>query len=219
MSSFPGSPRVIKGGIVLVDPQSAAVQRVIVMQYNPDTLTRTLQPQAVGGEAGDRLEALRLRGAPVETIKVDAELDVADQLEHPDQNPTAAELGLHPQLAALETIVYPLSGDVQANLDLAAVGTIEIAPTEASLPLFVWSSNRIVPVRITEFSITEEAFDPHLNPVRAKVSLSMRVLSVNDLGIGERGSSIFMAYHRQKERLAAMTSQTSLAPLGITRIL
>ena len=34
---------------------------------------------------------------------------------------------------------------------------------------------------MTEFSITEEAFDTNLNPIRAKISLTMRVLSVNDL--------------------------------------
>lgn len=219
MSSFPGSPRLLKGGIVLVDPDSATVQRVITLQYNPDTLTRSLQPQAAGSDAGDRLEVLRLKGAPVETIKLDAELDATDQLEQPDQNPDAVQLGLHPQLAALEMIVYPRSGDVQTNLDLAATGTIEVAPTEASLPLFVWSRTRIVPVRITEFSITEEAFDASLNPIRAKVSVSMRVLAINDFGIGDRGSSIFMAYHQQKERLAALHSSTALSPLGITRVL
>ncbi len=202
-----------------MDPQSAAVLRVIVLQYNPDTLTRTLQPEAIGGESGDRLEALRLKGAPVETIKLEAELDLTDQLEFPDQNPDAVQLGLHPQLAALETIVYPRSSDVQTNLDLAGMGTIEIAPTEAPLPLFVWSKNRIVPVRLTEFSITEEAFDTALNPIRAKISLGMRVLNVNDLGVGDKGTSIFMAYHQQKERLAASQAGTSLTSLGISRIL
>jgi hypothetical protein len=219
MSVFPGSPRLLSGGIVLIDPQSAAVQRVIVFQYNSDSLTRTLQPQAIGGEAGDRLEALRLKGAPTETIKLEAELDAADQLEFPDQNPDVVQLGLHPQLAALETIVYPLSSDVQTNLDIAAIGTIEIAPTQAPLPVFVWSRNRIMPVRLTEFSITEEAFDPALNPLRAKVSLSMRVLTVNDLGVGDKGTSLFMAYHQRKERLAALHRTTALAPFGISRIL
>jgi len=219
MSAFPGSPRVLMGGIVLLDPDSTAVQRVVVLQYNPETVTRSLQPQAIGPESGDRLEALRLKGAPVETIKLDAELDAADQLEHPDQNPAAVQLGLHPQLAALETIVYPHSSDVQTNLDLASIGTIEIAPTDASLTVFVFSRSRVVPVRLTEFSITEEAFDPSLNPIRAKVSLGMRVLNVNDFGVGVAGTSLFMAYHRQREQLASMVQTSSLAPLGITRVI
>ena len=218
MSAFPGSPRVLMGGIVLLDPESTAVQRVVVLQYNPETLTRSLQPQAVGAESGDRLEVLRLKGAPIETIKLEAELDAGDQLEHPDQNPTTVQLGLHPQLAALETIVYPLSRDVQTNLDLAMVGTIEIAPTEASLVVFVFSRNRVVPVRLTEFSITEEMFDTNLNPIRAKVSLGMRVLNVNDFGIGDPGTSLFMAYHRQREQLASLVQTSSLSPLGVTKV-
>ena len=85
MSTFPGSPKVVKGGIVLIDPETSALRRVIVLQYNPDTLNRTLQVQGAGGEGGDRLEALRLKGPPIETIKLDAEIDAADQLELPDE--------------------------------------------------------------------------------------------------------------------------------------
>src|SRR5919107_2819213 len=104
MSSFPGSPRLIKAGIALLDPESGAVQRLIALQYNPDTLTRTLAPKSPG-ETADRSEALRLKGPPVETIKLEAEVDAADQLEFPAQNPTAVQFGIHPQLAALETII------------------------------------------------------------------------------------------------------------------
>lgn len=218
MTTFPRSPRLLRGGIVLIDPDTSAVRRVIVLQYNPDTLTRTLQVQGIGGEGGDRLEALRLKGPPAETIKLDAEIDATDQLEFPEQNPTAVELGIHPQLAALETIVYPASEDVQTNKGLAMLGTLEIAPMEAPLTLFIWSQHRILPVRLTEFSITEEMFDPILNPIRAKVSLGMRVLTVNDLGFNHKGSSLFMAYHQQKERLAARSRVGDLNELGIRRI-
>jgi len=218
VTTFPGSPKLLKGGIVLLDPGSGAVVRVIVLQYNPDTLTRTLQVQGVGAESGDRLEALRLKGPPVETIKLDAELDAADQLELPDQNRNATQWGLQPQLAALETIVYPRSGELQAVNVLAAMGTIEIAPAEAPLALFVWSKARIVPVRFTDFSITEEAFDTALNPIRAKVSLGMRVLSVNDLPFGHKGSGLFLTYQQQKERLAALTAGGTLTALGLPGI-
>src|SRR5580765_4065115 len=100
MSTFPNSPRLLKGGIVLLDPQSGAVQRIITLQYNPDTLTRSLQIKGVGGEGGDRTEALRLKGPPAETIKIDAEIDATDQLEAADSQ--ATQVGLHPFLAALE---------------------------------------------------------------------------------------------------------------------
>jgi hypothetical protein len=217
MSTFPGSPQVVKGGIVLINPDTSVVLRVIVLQYNSDTLNRTLQIQSVGGEGGDRLEALRLKGPPVETIKLDAEIDAADQLEFPQQNSTAVQHGVAPVLAALETIVYPPSAQLLSANSLAGAGTLEIAPIEAPLSLFVWSKTRVLPVRITEFSIAEEAFDVNLNPIRAKVSLGLRVLSVNDLPFSHKGASLYLAYQQQKEQLARMT-QGSLSALGITGI-
>src|SRR5437762_8424371 len=114
MTTFPNSPRLVKGGLVLLDPDTSAIQRIIALQYNPDTLTRSLQPQWVK-DTGDRAEAMRLTGPPVETIKLDAEIDATDQLEFPDENREAVEFGIHPQLAALETIVYPASARLIAN--------------------------------------------------------------------------------------------------------
>lgn len=215
MTSFPGSPRLLKGGIVLLDPETSAVKRVINLQYNPDTLSRSLQIQGTSNESGDRAEALRLKSPPVETIKLDAEIDLTDQLEFPDQNPDAVQLGIYPQLAALETIVYPTSSQLQENNRLAKAGTLEILPMLAPLTLFVWSKNRIVPVRITDFSVTEEAFDPSLNPIRAKVSLGMRVFSVNDLGFTSKGGGLFMTYLQQKEQLAAKSKGGTLSAFGI----
>jgi hypothetical protein len=217
-TTFPGTPKTVQGGIVLLDPGSGAVLRVIVLQYNPDSLTRSLQAQGVAGEGGDRLDALRLKGPPVETIKLDAEIDATDQLERPAENFVATQLGILPQLAALETILYPASATVQANRDLAAAGTLEIAPAENPLAVFVWSRDRVLPVRLTEYSVTEEAFDTALHPIRAKVSLGLRVLSVNDLGFDHRGSMLFMAFHQQQERFAGLGSGTALGPLGIARV-
>jgi hypothetical protein len=220
MSTFPNSPRLLKGGIVLVDPDTAVVRRIISLQYNPDTLTRSLQIQGVSAEGGggDRSEILRLKGPPVETFKLDAEIDATDQLEFPDQNSNAIEVGIHPQLAALEAIVYPTSQQLQSNNALAKSGTLEIIPMQSALTLFIWSKNRIIPVRLTDFSITEEAFDPSLNPIRAKVSLGMRVLSVNDVGFEAKAGSLYMIYQQQKERLAGLAPAGSFANLGIKGI-
>ena len=208
------SPRLIRGGIILVDAQTSAVLRIITLQYNPETLSRSLQIKGAGGEAGDHLEAMRLKGPPVETIKLEAEIDVTDQLEAGDAQ--AAALGLHPQLAMLELIVYPSSGQLLANNSEAKSGTLEIAPAEAPLTLFVWSTNRILPVRLTEFNITEEAFDAALNPVRAKLSLGMRVLTVDDLGFDHRGGNLFLSYLQQKEQLANKSKGGTFGNLGIT---
>lgn len=217
MTTFPGSPRLVKGGIVVLDAESSAVRRVIPLQYNPDTLSRSFQVKGAG-EGGDRSEALRLTGPPVETIKIEAEIDATDQLEFPQANRATVELGIHPQLAALETLIYPTSARLQSNNSLAGSGTLEIAPAEAPLTLFVWSKNRILPVRLTELSVTEEAFDPALNPIRARVSLGMRVLSVNDLEFGHKGNSVFMAYLQQKERLAARSKGGTLKSLDLSKL-
>ena len=219
MTTFPNAPKLVKGGIVLLDPESGAILRVITLQYNPDTMNRTLQIQPfTGGTGGDpnRSEALRLKGPPVETFKLDAEIDATDQLEIADG--VAVRVGVHPQLAALEIIAYPTSAQLLANNARAAGGTLEIAPMQVPLTLFVWSKNRVAPVRITEFTITEEAFDPGLNPIRAKVSLGLRVLSVDDLGFDTRGGNIFMAYLRNKEQLAGRYKAGALSALGITGI-
>jgi hypothetical protein len=215
MNTFPNSPRLLKGGLVLIDPETSAVQRIITLQYNPETLSRTLQVQGVG-EGSDRAEALRLRGPAVETIKLDAEIDATDQMEFPEENTTP--VGIHPQLAALEILVHPASSQLTANNTLVQAGTLEIAPIETPLTLFIWSKSRIVPVRLTDFSVTEEAFDPALNPIRAKVSLGMRVLSVDDLGFTHKGGSLFMSYLQLKEQLAARAQGGSLTLLGIERI-
>jgi len=214
VSAFPNSPKLLKGGIVIMEPDSGKVIRIISLQYNPDTLTRTFQVQAYG-ESADRSEALRLKSSPVETIKLEAEIDATDQLEFPKQHPKIVQHGIHGQLAALEAMLYPSSEALQNNHNQAGRGVLEIVPMEAPLSLFVWSKHRAVPVRVSEFSVTEEAFDPMLNPIRAKISLGLRVLSVNDLGFDHRGGSLFMSYLKNKEALAGMAGSATLNSLGL----
>jgi hypothetical protein len=214
MSGFPNSPRLVKGGIVTMDPDTAAVQSIIALQYNPDSLSRTLQIQAVpGGQDGVRVDALRLRGPAIETIKIEAELDATDQLEQ--QNATAMQYGLQPQLAQLEMLVNPTVETLESDDSLANAGTLEIIPLEQPLTLFVWSKSRVVPVRLTDFSITEEAFDPNLNPIRAKVSLGLRVLNVDDLGFQHPGGRMFMTYLTNKEQLASQAKSVAISVLGL----
>lgn len=217
MTSFPGSPRLLKGGIVLLNADTGAVQRIIVLQYNPNKLSRTLQAQTLGAGAG-RAQALRLKGPPVETYRLEADIDAADQLEFPEQNEAVRTHGIAPQLAALEMILYPASGQLLANNVLAAAGTLEIAPLEAALTLFVWSKNRVMPVKLTDYSVTEEAFDPNLNPLRAKVTLGLRVLNVNDLGFDHRGGHLYLTYQQRLESLAGLSPAGAFSALGITGV-
>jgi hypothetical protein len=218
MSTFPNSPRLLKGGLVLLDADSGAVQRVIALQYNPDTLTRSLQVQGAATEGGDRSEALRLKGPPIESIKLDAEIDAADQLEFPEQNPkcravghssAARGAGNHRVSDQRAVAGQQQSGELRHAGDCANAGAAHAIRLEP---------NRVVPVRLTEFSVTEEAFDAALNPIRAKVSLGMRVLSVNDLGFDHKGGSLYLGYQQQKERLAALYQSAGLRPLGLGAI-
>jgi len=125
------------------------------------------------------------------------------------------QYGLHPQLAQLEMLINPTVETLIADDNMANAGTLEIIPLEQPLTLFVWSKSRVVPVRLTEFSITEEAFDVQLNPIRAKVSLGLRVLSVDDLGFDTPGGQLFMSYLTNKESLASRASSAALTVLGL----
>ena len=203
MTTFPGAPRLMKGAIVGIDPFNPLAS-VIIFQYNPHTLTRTLQAQTTGGQGGERSEALRLRGAPTEDIQVAVEIDATDQLERSD--PLAATLGIYPQLSALEMLIYPKSRLVLANTALLALGTIEVIPPQAPFTLFIWGPKRVVPVRLTQFQIVEEAYDTGLNPIRARVTLGLRVLSYNDLPLTHPGYSVFLAHQIVKEAMATIGS-------------
>jgi len=211
MTTFPGSPRLLKGAIVGIDPLNP-VASVIVFQYNPETLTRTLQAQTAGGQGGDRSEALRLKGAPTEDIKLDVEIDATDQLEKGE--PKATSMGIYPQLSALETLIYPKSALVIANTVLLATGTIEVIPPASTLTLFIWGPKRVLPVRLNQFSITEEAHDVNLNPIRAKVSLGLQVLSYNDLPLTHPGYALFLAHQVVKEAMAAIGSASNLGAVA-----
>lgn len=204
--STPISPRVIKGALVGLDLFNPLTS-VIVFQYNPESVSRTLQAQGAG-EGGARSEAMRLTGPPVETIKVEVEIDALDQLA---AGRLDDGLGIHPELAALEMLLYPSSTLAIANTVALALGTIEVMPPVGPFTLLVWGAKRVLPVRLTEFSVTEELHDHDLNPLRAKVSLGLRVLSYNDLSITHPGYYVFLSHQIVKETLAKVGSGTDVS--------
>lgn len=210
MSSFPGSPRLLKGAILAME-QNVPLPSVIIFQYNPDSLTRTLKAQT-GSVGGDRSEALRLKGAPEEIIKLDVVIDATDQLETGDS--VAINMGIYPQLSALEMLIYPKSATIIENNALLEAGTIEIVAPLAPFTLLVWGPNRVLPVRLSGFTITEEAHDVKLNPIRAKVPLEFRVLSYSDLEKSHPGYHLFLAHQVLKEAMAAIGTVSSLADTG-----
>ncbi|MBF2065986.1 MAG: hypothetical protein IGS39_16425 [Calothrix sp. C42_A2020_038] len=214
MTSFPGSPRLMKGAIIGLDPVNP-ISSVIVFQYNPDTMTRRLEARATGGnDNSDRSEAFRLTGPPKETITLSVEVDATDQLE--TANPIAVATGVYPALAAMEMLLYPKSATVIANAALAQGGFLEIIPQEAPLTLLVWGLQRVLPVRLTSFSITEESYDTLLNPIRAKADLSLQVLSYIDLKVTNAGYYLFMAHQIAKEVTASTNVINSAFNIGFS---
>ncbi len=214
MTTFPNSPRLLKGALVAIDPLRP-MPTVIVFQYNPETLTRRIEARTSGGDAGggsDRTEVLRLAGPPKETITLAAEIDGSDEVGGLHAGRLAT--GIYPTLSALELLLYPASRVVVAHAAQAAAGVLDILPPEAPLVLFVWGAERVLPVRLESFSITEEAHDALLNPVRAKVDLSLQVLSAHDFKQSQPGFSLFMAHHIAKELLASSNVFNSVQSLG-----
>jgi hypothetical protein len=207
MTTFPGSPKVMKGAIVGVDPANPLAS-IIVFQYNPEQLTRRVSANAASNDAAQG-EALRLKGPPRETITLSVAIDAADQLERADAIATTA--GLYPTLASLEALLTPKTAVMIANEVLAQVGVIEIVPPEAPLTIFAWGPKRILPVRITELSITEEAFDPGLNPILAKVDVTLTVLTYQDLGLLSVGGALSMAHQVAMEVLATIGGVQAIA--------
>jgi hypothetical protein len=214
MGAFPNSPRLLKGALIGLDP-GKPLASVIVFQYNPDTMTRRLDARSTGGgESADKSEAFRLTGPPKETITLSVEVDAADQLEQ--ASPLAVASGVYPALSALEMLLYPRSAMVIANAALAQVGNLEIIPPEAPLTLFIWGPQRVVPVRLTSFSITEQAYDTALNPILAKVDLTLLVLSYFDLKITNPGYMLFLAHQIAKEIMATTNVANSVQNIGVS---
>jgi len=207
MTDFPRSPKILKGAIIGIDVFNPLAS-VVVFQYNPAELSRSIDPQ-YSESGGDRTEALRLAGPPRETISATVQLDLADQLGEGDS--MAAAVGLYPQISALEMLLYPKSALVIANTVLLAAGTIEVVPPSAPLTLFIYGWKRVLPVKLMSLSITETAHDPTLNPIRASADLSMQVLTYNDLSLTHPGYWAFLAHQVVKETLATIGSVSNIS--------
>jgi hypothetical protein len=208
-SEFPRSPKLLKGGLVVfASTKQGPPPTVIAFQYNPEQLTRALAHRAAPADPSSvgaaREESFRVLGPPVETINLSVVLNATDQLEHPEQNAAVAKNGLHPALAALELLLYPPSTQVSLNRTLAGGGSVQICPADLPFTMLVWGKSRVVPVRLADFSVTEEAFDTALNPIQAKVDLRMTVLTYMELKEDTVGFGAYIAYQAQKESLARM---------------
>jgi hypothetical protein len=203
MSTFPGSPRLIKGAIVTLQaPNYNQIESTIAFQYNPDSFSRSLSAEAVKeGDGAASREILLLKRAPRETLTLKIIIDAIDQLEKGDR--TALELGIYPQLSALEVLLYPKSDIVKTINKQTEQGVLEINPLAAPVTLLIWGDKRVLPVRLTSFVVNEEYHDIRLNPIRAEITLSLQVLTYSDVPWEEQRAKLFFAHQVSKEQMAA----------------
>ncbi|MFJ9406935.1 hypothetical protein [Streptomyces sp. NPDC101393] len=209
-AEFPLRPTLQKGALAVYPTHTPGSQptRLIVFQFNPDTMKRTLAhraaPPPAAGTAGPAKEdVLRVAGPPVETIGMTVDMHAADQLAEPDRNAAVAEHGLHPALATLELLMYPPTLEAGKIEEQAARGQVQVSPADLPLILLVWGKSRVVPVKLTSFAVSEEGFDTRLNPIAAKVELAMQVLTYMEFTDSSLGRDAFIAYQKAKESLAA----------------
>ncbi len=211
MTQVARGPHTLSGALVSIAALDR-VPKIILFQYNPHALKRQLRPQIVGGTEGDRSQAVRYTSAPTQTITVEVEIDATDGLAAGDAQ--TVQLGIAPQLAALEQLTYPALSQVNLDTTLYAEGTMEIEPMTAPRIIFVWGPNRVLPVRIESYSISEDEFDSRLNPIRATVTLELRVLTYSDVSVSNPDYQLFFAYHSNLASLAGGAITNSQAPLG-----
>ena len=179
------------------------MQRVLVFQYNPETLVRRLDaaPATTSGTGVGSVAALAsaaalpAQSAPLEFASFTLSLDAADKLETGDT--LTQQSGLLPAISALELLLY--------------------SPA-STITVWVSGNKRIVPVRITEMQIAEQAFDPALNPIRAAVSVSLQVLKDADFPANSRGRALWDAHYATLQQLAQSLANGTLGTLGLTAI-
>ena len=185
----------MKGALITI-PALPPIPSKIRFQYNPESVKRTTKPNYYG--AGNYGSA-RFSGAPSQDISLEVLLDAtAGQLKA-----GLPATGVRPELAALETLVYPSLLQVGINAVLLAFGTIEAVPMDTPLTLFLFGSGRVLPVRLTGVDVTEELWDSKLNPIRAKVSLSMDVVTYSDVGLISPSGIAFLIHQAGLEAEAS----------------
>lgn len=210
-SDFPRSPKIRKGGLAAYRLPSL-LPTIIVFQYNPEEVSRSIQ--ARGAQGGGRGEAQRTGGPPSETLTFTVEIDAADQLEFPAQNAQTVSMGLHPAIAALESLTLPSFPLVAANETMALAGMSFIAAENAPLTLLIWGRHRVLPVKVESLTIKEQAFDTSLNPIRVSVDMSLKVQTYRDLEVTNPGYWVYMASFAQKEVLAGSNTIGSASAIA-----
>jgi hypothetical protein len=198
-------PKLLKGAIVqFIEMPIVPLPNIIIFQYNPETLSRSLAPWDRTSKAGehtamvaddDKEHTFVEPFHPDETFSVSLLIDATDALE--TEEPVAMVTGVADRMAALEMLLYPqtdgLGGGLTMDVTVSLGGPGADAQLDASaetieklkqakkpkvpVVLFIWGPGRIVPVRLTKIDIEEQAWNQLLYPTRAKVTVGMKVIT------------------------------------------
>jgi hypothetical protein len=240
------APKLLKGALIEFSERIIGpIPNVIVFQYNPESMTRTLEvwnqgsnSSGAGTSASNDTSHTSQPFDPPESFTLTLELDAADELETPALHPVAFISGVADRIAAMEMLLYPqtdsllggLLGSITGSLSVGAgvgsgggiggaiggASTQPVPRTTVPVLLFVWGPGRIVPVRLTTFSVEEQAYSPLLYPIRAKVSMGMKILTPKDFPPCNRTTSQDLAIaafnftRKQKQVLAAANTANSV---------
>lgn len=209
---FSRSPKLLKGAFVqIVEDIVGFLPRIVPFQYNPTTMSRSMEvwaPHEVEEHNLGQLAPTAQPFDPREKISIQIEFDASDQLESSDA--IASVFGVADRIAALEKLLLPTQGVIGDLLNaVASIAGAATPPVRKAVPvtLFVWGPGRIVPVRITRYSIEEQLFFPTLYPLQAKVSLDMQVLTPEEFkcqdNIGAQlATAAYQFFRLQQEVLA-----------------
>ncbi|MCA9625664.1 MAG: hypothetical protein KC731_41865 [Myxococcales bacterium] len=202
---------MIKGAFIVLESGGLVgfIPRSIPFQYNPETLRRQLTPfVAREQESSSETETTVAPFEPDERITISIVLDASEALERPDENPLTSVIGLSGYLAQLEQLLYPVGQNFVGSGDLLSSGDAPPRRPRAPVLLFSWGASRILPVRLTSFSVDEKSFTPALYAIRAEVSVGMTVVSPRAFGANptfmeEVAIAAYRVTMAQKELLAA----------------
>ncbi len=201
------------------------IPNVVIFQFNPETLTRTIQipPRPSGAAARETTQA----GEPsIEKIALKAQFSAADGMG--TGNVLARTMGVGPRLAALEKMVHPggkLSGLIGAALDAigdavglgggGGEGPRQTIPRE-KYPriLFIWGPFRVLPVVIESMSITELQYDFLLNPIQADVSIGLAVNPIDNCSDDTVGRGALEYSNLAKEAQAMLNLANTIGQIA-----
>ncbi|HEY3025638.1 MAG TPA: hypothetical protein VGJ55_05775 [Pyrinomonadaceae bacterium] len=251
LTGYSRSPLLVKGAFIhYAEPMLDPDPKLIIFQYNPEMMTRTINPwkpqERVVYEKKDGtdkpgvkpLNELTQPFDPDETFSLTLELDAADALEEPLTHLVAITAGIADRLYALEMLCYPPASDqvsgvlnVPENASVrredasTSPGNTDAIPRrEVPIVLFSWGPARIVPVRITTFSVEEQQYSASLYPVRAKVSIGLTVLNEEHLNniagessrtkVVELAKACYRFTQGQKQSLAEQQPPRTFEPIG-----